>query len=222
MPMTRAERVSIHKKQERMNVGTGIPVASDLQEGVSVLRSTSGGVIEYLNYGGVLYEKRFSQSTETSVPVKSAFNATATSDQTITVNVADQAITFTATRYNINNDFDVSSNSYIAPVAGIYSFYMQILWKESESDEFDTGEKLNLNIYNSTTSTNIGSDIMEAPFDYDANIFFVRRLHTEAVLAKGDSIIIRVTSVGSGGNMVTYNGTQTNYSYFTGHLISEV
>ena len=99
---------------------------------------------------------------------------------------------------------------------------MQILWKESESDEFDTGEKLNLNIYNSTTSTTIGSNVLEAPFDYDANIFFVSRLHTEAVLAKGDSIIVRVTSIASGGNMVTYNGTQTNYSYFTGHLISEV
>ena len=64
MPMTRAERVSLHKKQERRNIGIGAPLASDLQEGVSALRSTTDGIIEYINYGGVLYENRFVKSLD--------------------------------------------------------------------------------------------------------------------------------------------------------------
>ena len=64
MPMTRAERVSLHKKQERRNIGIGVPVASDLQEGVSTIRSTTDGIIEYINYGGLLYENRFVKSLD--------------------------------------------------------------------------------------------------------------------------------------------------------------
>ena len=64
MPMTRAERVSIQKKQERRNIGIGAPLASDLQEGVSALRSTTDGIIEYINYGGLLYENRFVKSLD--------------------------------------------------------------------------------------------------------------------------------------------------------------
>ena len=71
MPMTRAERVSIQKKQERRNVGIGAPLASDLQEGVSSLRSTTDGIIEYINYGGILYENRFVKSLDENKFVES-------------------------------------------------------------------------------------------------------------------------------------------------------
>ena len=45
MPYTRAERVSLHKKQERLQTKTGVPTNADLREGVPVLRSTSEGVV---------------------------------------------------------------------------------------------------------------------------------------------------------------------------------
>ena len=57
MGMTRQERVAGHKKQERLQVKSGVPSISDLQEGVPVLRSTSEGVVEYVRHNGVLFKK---------------------------------------------------------------------------------------------------------------------------------------------------------------------
>ena len=55
--MTRQERIALHKKQERLQVKSGVPIVSDLNEGVPVLRSTSEGVVEYVRHNGVLYKK---------------------------------------------------------------------------------------------------------------------------------------------------------------------
>ena len=57
MAMTRQERVALHKKQERIQVGSGVPSATDLKEGVPVLRTTSEGVVEYVKHNGVLHKK---------------------------------------------------------------------------------------------------------------------------------------------------------------------
>ena len=57
MGMTRAERIALHKKQERLQVKKGTPSPSDLKEGVPVLRSTSEGVVEYVKNNGVLFKK---------------------------------------------------------------------------------------------------------------------------------------------------------------------
>ena len=55
--MTRQERIALHKKQERLQVKSGVPMVSDLSEGVPVLRSTTEGVVEYVRHNGVLYKK---------------------------------------------------------------------------------------------------------------------------------------------------------------------
>jgi len=55
--LTRAERIALHKKQERLQVKSGKPAVADLAEGVPVLRSTVKGVVEYVRYKNVLYEK---------------------------------------------------------------------------------------------------------------------------------------------------------------------
>ena len=57
MGMTRAERIALHKKQERLQVKEGTPSASDLKEGVPVLRSTPEGVVEYVKHNSVLFKK---------------------------------------------------------------------------------------------------------------------------------------------------------------------
>lgn len=54
MPMTRQERIGLHRKQERLQVKKGVPVLSDLKEGVPVLRQTSDGIVEYVRHKGVL------------------------------------------------------------------------------------------------------------------------------------------------------------------------
>ena len=56
MGLTRAERIALHKKQERLQVKSGVPTVNDLNEGVPVLRSTSEGVVEYVRHNGVLYK----------------------------------------------------------------------------------------------------------------------------------------------------------------------
>ena len=57
MGLTRAERIALHKKQERLQVKSGVPSVADLKEGVPVLRSTSEGVVEYVKNNGVLFKK---------------------------------------------------------------------------------------------------------------------------------------------------------------------
>ena len=59
MGMTRQERVAIHKKQEVSSIKEGIPLLSELSEGVSTFRSTNEGLVEYLKFNGVLYKKLF-------------------------------------------------------------------------------------------------------------------------------------------------------------------
>ena len=57
MGMTRQERIAIHKKQERLQVKSGIPFADELREGVPTLRSTSEGVVEYVKFNGQIHKK---------------------------------------------------------------------------------------------------------------------------------------------------------------------
>ena len=56
MGMTRQERIALHKKQERLQVKSGVPTVGDLEEGVPVLRSTDEGVVQYVRHNGVLYK----------------------------------------------------------------------------------------------------------------------------------------------------------------------
>jgi len=62
MGMTRQERIALHKKQERLPIGSGAPIVGDLVEGVPVLRSTREGLVEYISYNGVLYKSVFSKA----------------------------------------------------------------------------------------------------------------------------------------------------------------
>ena len=57
MGLTRAERIALHKKQERLQIKPGKPEVEDLTEGVPVLRSTIEGVVEYVRHKNVLYKK---------------------------------------------------------------------------------------------------------------------------------------------------------------------
>ena len=57
MALTRQERISIHKKQEKSQISEGPPIVDELFEGVPTFRSTSEGVVEYVRYKGELYKK---------------------------------------------------------------------------------------------------------------------------------------------------------------------
>ena len=61
--MTRQERNALHKKQERMSVGTGLPSVGNMTEGVPQLRNVHGkGLVEYTKYNGILHEKVLEES----------------------------------------------------------------------------------------------------------------------------------------------------------------
>ena len=55
--MTRQDRVNLHKKQERIQIKSGVPIVSDLKEGVPVLRNTTEGIVEYVKYNNILFKK---------------------------------------------------------------------------------------------------------------------------------------------------------------------
>ena len=57
--MNRHDRLSLHKKQERLQVKDGVPSISELKEGVPVLRSTTDGVVEFVKIKNKLHKKGF-------------------------------------------------------------------------------------------------------------------------------------------------------------------
>ena len=63
MAITKEERLVRkyqHTKQERLQVKQGIPLASNLREGVPELWVThEDGLVEYVRHHGVLYKKVF-------------------------------------------------------------------------------------------------------------------------------------------------------------------
>ena len=61
MVMTRQERISLHKKQERLQVWRGVPAVSELTEGVPALRDTDEGLVQYVKHKNVLYKKSYDQ-----------------------------------------------------------------------------------------------------------------------------------------------------------------
>ena len=54
--MRREDRIERHQAQRRLQVGTGPPTKKEMREGVSVLRQTSDGLIEYVKHKGVIFK----------------------------------------------------------------------------------------------------------------------------------------------------------------------
>ncbi|MAF42920.1 MAG: hypothetical protein CMI54_01950 [Parcubacteria group bacterium] len=62
MAFTRAERLALHKKQERLQVKADVPRSEDLTEGVPTLRTTEEGLVEYVRHNNQLYKKVYVQA----------------------------------------------------------------------------------------------------------------------------------------------------------------
>ena len=67
--MERENRVSLHKKQERIHVGEGIPSVNELVDGVPVFRRVTGRIVEYVKIGQSLFESVFGKVTVSKAPV---------------------------------------------------------------------------------------------------------------------------------------------------------
>tara|TARA_R100000781_G_scaffold105578_1_gene69407 strand:- start:355 stop:543 length:189 start_codon:yes stop_codon:yes gene_type:complete len=57
MTMTRQDRVSLHKKQERASIKDGVPTLNELIEDVPVYRMVNGLLTEYVKHRSILYKK---------------------------------------------------------------------------------------------------------------------------------------------------------------------
>ena len=61
MGISRTARRLAHKKQERLRITIGRPTASELEDGIPVLRLTDGDLVEYVAINGVLYKNVFTR-----------------------------------------------------------------------------------------------------------------------------------------------------------------
>ena len=59
--MSRTERRLSHRKQAKLQIGSGAPNAEELVDGVPVLRLTEEGIVEYVSFNGVLYKNVFTR-----------------------------------------------------------------------------------------------------------------------------------------------------------------
>ena len=64
--MTRQERISLHKKQERTHVSDGQPVLGEMKEGVPVLRNTGDGLVEFVKVKDKVRKKVLTPSASIS------------------------------------------------------------------------------------------------------------------------------------------------------------
>lgn len=60
--MDREQRVAQHKKQERISVKTGRPTASELTEGIPVIRNINSSVYWVTKVGNKLYYNKFTET----------------------------------------------------------------------------------------------------------------------------------------------------------------
>ena len=65
MGLTREQRLAMHMTQKRTQVKDGVPNANELSEGVSTLRKTPEGIVEYVKYKNVIYKKKLVSENET-------------------------------------------------------------------------------------------------------------------------------------------------------------
>jgi len=94
MPMTRQERISLHKKQERLQVKDGEPILSEMDEDVPVLRTTSEGLVQYVRHNGVLYQQILDKTSGSDIAINNyTITWTANEPTTSSTNTIDDGNT---------------------------------------------------------------------------------------------------------------------------------
>ena len=126
MGMTRQERVSLHKKQERLQVADGVPSVTDMKEGVPELRYVEGiGLTEYTRFNSVLHEKVLDKSNEKEVVNDNiCFSLYASAAQNNIATGSDVTIVFGGEQFDLNGN--CASNTFTAPVNGVYFLHANV------------------------------------------------------------------------------------------------
>ena len=75
--MTRQERVGLHKKQERLQIQTGVPQGDELAERVPQLRNVEGkGIVEYIKHKGVLFNTSLKRKSKDIIKITDSTTGT--------------------------------------------------------------------------------------------------------------------------------------------------
>ena len=138
MPMTREERLARkmqHTKQERMHISEGVPSVSELRDGVSVIRSTSDGLVEYVRHKNALYRKvldraDLARTTTTTVKKQDStlpiFQAYVGSTQANMAADSEVTLQFNTVSIDTTSGYTTSTYTYTVSVSGIYYLYYNI------------------------------------------------------------------------------------------------
>ena len=146
MPITREERLARkmqHTKQERTQISQGVPSVSDLRDGVSVIRSTPEGLIEYVRHKNALYRKALDRADiaktrtttltkqDLTLPIFQAHRSG--SDQTNLNADTEHTIAFNAKSVDTVSGFNTSTYKYTISVSGIYFLYYNVTFTDLDS-----------------------------------------------------------------------------------------
>jgi hypothetical protein len=145
MPITREERLARkmqHTKQERTQISQGVPSVSELRDGVSVIRSTPDGLVEYVRHKNALYRKVLdradvARTTTTTVtkqdPILPIFQVYVGS--TVSDMAADSEVDLQFNTVSIDtiSGYTTSTYTYTVSVSGIYYLYYNITMSNFDS-----------------------------------------------------------------------------------------
>ena len=215
MGMTRQERVALHKKQERLQVGDGVPSVTDMKEGVPELRYVEGaGLTEYTRFNNVLHEKVLDKSNEKEV-IKDdiCFFLYPTAAQNNIATGSDVTIVFGGEEFDLNGN--CASNTFTAPVYGKYFLHTNLTF-----NSFDTGATYYL-LQIITSNRTYQSWINVKDWSADTGYHTVT-LTAIADMDAGDTAY--VTLYQSGGtaqtDIILDSDNSPTRSYFTGYLVA--
>ena len=215
--MTRQERVSLHKKQERLQVGDGVPSVTDMKEGVPELRYVEGaGLTEYTRFNNVLHEKVLDKSNEKEVAKDNiCFYLYASAAQSNIATDSEVTIVFGGEQFDLNGN--CASNAFTAPVNGIYFLHTNLAFTS-----FDTGAGYyRLKII--TSNRAYESWIDEKDWTSDTS-YHTLSLTAIADMDAGDTAYVTLYQDGGTAqtDLLADLDNSPGRSYFTGYLISTV
>ena len=217
MGMTRQERVSLHKKQERLQVGDGVPSVTDMKEGVPELRYVEGaGLTEYTRFNNVLHEKVLDKSNEKEVTKDNiCFYLYASAAQSNIATDSEVTIVFGGEQFDLNGN--CASNTFTAPVNGIYFLHTNLAFTS-----FDTGAGYyRLKII--TSNRAYESWIDEKDWTSDT-AYHSTSLTAIADMDAGDTAYVTLYQDGGTAqtDLLADSDNSPGRSYFTGYLIAAV
>tara|TARA_Y100000310_G_scaffold38829_1_gene36342 strand:- start:9 stop:671 length:663 start_codon:yes stop_codon:yes gene_type:complete len=220
MGMTRQERVALHKKQERLQVGNGVPSVTDMKEGVPELRYVEGtGLTEYTRFNSVLHEKVLDKSNEKEVVKDNiCFSLYASAAQNNIAINSDVTIVFGGEEFDLNGN--CASNTFTAPVNGLYFLHTNLGFTQFDAVSPGATYFLLKIITSNRTYENWLSK-----YDWSADTsYHTISLTAIADMDAGDTAYVTIFQ--SGGNaqldILADSDNSPSRCYFTGYLIAVV